>query len=174
MSSGRALKPALTLRPSSANRPGTASRAPSQGSLRSLSRSHTPTPSPSANSAAAEARCYFSIPSAASATTYEFGGGDGPKTATGKTRARPFDESHRLPHCRAWLHAPSVDTADVVFTTAAHAGASSLSHFGAANESPKRIGRSRPIAIDIRPARTSYGPTGTPPEPLSARGDLHG
>lgn len=169
MSSGRALKPALTLRPSAANRSGTASRASSQGSLRSLSRPCTPTPSPSAHSAAGEARCYFSIPSVAAATTSQDVGG-GPKTAIGKPHAH--HESHRPPHCHShsWLHVPLVDTADVAFTT----GTSSLSHFGAANESPRRIGRSRPIAIDVGPARKSYGPTDTPPEPLSARGDLHG
>lgn len=37
----------------------------------------------------------------------------------------------------------------------------------------QRIGRSRPIAIEL-PSRRPSGPIYTPPEPLSARGDLPG
>lgn len=113
MNSARALKPALSLRPSTANRPGMHSRGSSQGSMRSLSRSHTPTPSPSAT--AAEARCYFSIPSASTATNTNTDvgiGGGGTKTATRKPA--PSTESHSSPHCCAWLHRLLVDTADVV------------------------------------------------------------
>ena len=115
MSSGRALKPALSLRPSTANRPGMHSRGSSQGSMRSLSRSHTPTPSPSTT--AAEAHCYFSIPSASTGTNTNtdvgIGGGGGIKTATRKPRT----SFHRIPLLAPLLCLVTpllVDTADVI------------------------------------------------------------